>query len=490
MRHIPVLIVVLALGNAFLLPLLGREKRFPTNWFAVGVSTVSLVLAAVSVWNVTLVGPYSYFPGGHGAALGIELAVDWITVFMQLLINLLAVIILIFSQASLHEEINASLETWYYSIFFLLMAALNGLVMAFDLFNIYVFTEIAALAACALVAIKPRRLCVEAALKYLILSTLGSGMVLLGIGLLYMVTGNLNIGAIAQALPGAFAFYPWNILVALSLFIVGFGIKSALFPLHIWLPDAHSSAPTPSSAILSGLVIKVFVLVIARIIFQVFGVELFSHLPIPQVLLLLSTIGTLAGSLFAIMQRDIKRMLAYSSVAQVSYIFLGLALVTENGVMGGLLHVFNHAVIKTMLFFAAGAMIHKTGIRKIEDLAGIGYRMPLTMAVFSVGALSMVGIPGFGGFISKYYLAFGALDAGKPFYVAVILLSSLLNAIYYLPIVVRAFFGQGERKFSWDGLPWAITLPMIVLAGFNIFFGLLPGSLVYFVKLAAGSLLN
>lgn len=490
MRHFPVLIVAVYLASAFLLPLLGRKKSFPAGWFAVGVACVGLILAGLSAWNLAATGPFSYFPGGHNAPFGIEIAVDWVTAFMHITVNLLGLIILVYSLVDLGQEIGAGSTTWYYSIFFLLMAALNGLSMAFDLFNIYVFTEIATLAACALVAIKPKRLCVEAALKYLVLSTLGSGMVLLGISLLYMVTGHLNIGAISEVLPGAFQQYPWNILIALSLFIVGFGIKAALFPLHIWLPDAHSSAPTPSSAILSGLVLKAFAIVIARTVFQVFGINLFSQIPIPEVILLLSTLGIFAGSLLAIGQTDIKRMLAYSSVAQVCYIFLGIALVTKNGAMGGLLHVFNHAVMKSLLFLAAGSIIYKTGIRKIEDLSGIGYRMPLTMAVFSVGALSMVGIPGFSGFISKYYLAFGALDVDKPFYVAVILLSSLLNAIYYLPIVVRAFFGQGERKFSWDGLPVLMMAPMVVLAAINIYFGLLPGGLIHFVELAAGTWLN
>lgn len=490
MRHFPILTVVLFLGSSFLLPLLGGKRKKFAGWFALAVAFLALALAAGSACHIFEQGPYSYYPGGHGAPLGIELAADWITVFMQLTINLVGLIILIYGRASLAEEIGIKAEKWSYSIFFLLMAALNGLAMAYDLFNIYVFTEIGTLAACALVAIKPRKLCVEAALKYLILSALGSGLVLLGIGLLYMATGYLNIGAVARALPGAFAAYPWNVIVALSMFIVGFGIKSALFPLHLWLPDAHSSAPTPSSAILSGLVLKAYVLVLARIIFQVYGVELFSRVPIPEVVLLLATLGTFAGSLLAIGQRDIKRMLAYSSVAQVSYIFLGLALVTKNGVVGGLLHVFNHAVMKAMLFLAAGALIHKTQIRKIEDLAGIGYRMPLTMAVFSIGALSMVGIPGFSGFISKFYLALGALDAGKPFYVAVILLSSLLNAVYYFPIVVRAFFGQGRRKFNWDGLSRAMVLPMVVLAGLTLIFGFLPGGLVSLAELAADALLN
>lgn len=490
MSHIPVLIVVLYLGSAFMLPLLSRMKKFPAGWFAVGISAFALLLSGVSAWNVSNVGPFSYFPGNYASAIGIEIAVDWITIYMHLTINLVGLIILVFSLADLVRHLNTESQPWFYTVFLLLMAALTGLAMSFDLFNIFVFTEIGTLTACALVAIKPKKLCVEAALKYLVLSALGSGMVLLGISLIYMVTGHLNIGAIAQTLPAAFDAYPWNILVALSLLIVGFGIKSALFPLHVWLPDAHSSAPTPSSAVLSGLVVKIYIIVVARLIFQVFGIELFSAIPIPEVLLVLSTFGIFAGSLMAIGQTDIKRMLAYSSVAQICYIFLGIALVTKTGAVGGLLHVFNHAVMKTLLFLAAGAIIYKTGIRKIEDLSRIGFKMPLTMAVFSVGALSMVGIPGFSGFISKYYLALGALEAGKPFYVAVILISSLLNAVYYLPIVVRAFFGPGERKFSWDGLPWLMVVPMVALAGINVYFGLFPGGLMYYVELAAATLLH
>lgn len=490
MRHFPVIIVVMYLGFAFLLPLLGRKKTSFAGWCAVGVAAVGFVLATITAWTVARLGPYSYFPGGHGVSIGIEIAVDWIAVFMLITVNLLGFIILVYSLADLKREISEGLRPWFYSIFFLLLASLNGLAMAFDLFNIYVFTEIATIAACALVAIRPKRFCVEAALKYLILSALGSGMVLLGVGLIYMVTGQLNMGEIAQVLPGAFSLYPWNILVALSLFIVGFGIKAALFPLHVWLPDAHSSAPTPSSAILSGLVLKAFVLVIARIIFQVFGLDLFSRIPIPEAILFLSTLGIFAGSLLAIGQTDIKRMLAYSSVAQICYIFLGFALLSKNGIMGGLLHVFNHAVMKTLLFLAAGSIIYKAGTRKIEDLSGIGYRMPLTMTVFGIGALSMVGIPGFSGFISKYYLALAAMDSGMPFYLGVILLSSLLNAIYYFPIIIRAFFGQGKQSFSWDGLPWAMVLPLLVLAGINIFFGLMPGGLVRLVELAAGTWVN
>lgn len=485
MSHLPILLILMYFVAAFLIPLLNRIKKFPANTFALSITGIGLILAILSLFNVAQNGGYSYFPGGWTSTTGIEIVIDWVTVFLHLTINLISLLILVYCREDLVREIKEGTDSWYYTVFFLMMAALNGLVMAFDLFNIFVFTEIGTLTACALVAIKPKRLCVEAALKYLVLSTLGSGMILLGISLIYMVTGHLNFGEVASALPGAYELYPMNILVALSLFVIGFGIKSALFPLHIWLPDAHSSAPTPSSAMLSGLVVKAYIIVIGRIVFQMFGTDLFVQIPIPEVILLFATFGIFAGSLMAISQTDIKRMLAYSSVAQVCYIFLGIALVTSRGIEGGLLHVFNHAVMKSLLFLSAGAVIYRTGIRKIEDLGGVGYKMPITMLAFSVGALSMVGLPGFSGFISKLYLAFGALDAGKPFYVAVILISSLLNGVYYLPIVVRAFFGQHRQKFSFDEIPVLMLLPIVLLAGINIYFGIFPGSLQRLVNLAA-----
>lgn len=485
MSHLPIVLVVVYLVAAFLLPLLSRIKGFRPAWFAMAANVAGLALAVATVFNLAKSGTYSYFLGGHAAPVGIEFSIDWVTVLLHLTINIISLMIVIYCVRDLSREVKPGHEGWYYTLFFLLLAALNTLAMAFDMFTIFVFTEIGTLTACALVAIKPKALCVEAAFKYLILSTLGSGMILLGISLVYMTTGHLNIGAVAQLLPAAFELYPLNILVALSLFIIGLGIKAALFPLHIWLPDAHSSAPTPSSALLSGLVVKLFIVVLGRLIFQMFGPGLFGQVPIPEVILLLSTFGIFAGSLMAISQTDIKRMLAYSTVAQVCYIFIGFALVSRSGIEGGLLHIFNHAVMKSLLFLAAGCIIYKTGIRRIGDLVGIGYRLPLTMVAFSVGALSMVGIPGFSGFISKLTLAFGALEAGKPFYLAVIVISSLLNAVYYLPIVVRAFFGRPHNRFQWDKLPVLLLAPVIVLALVNIYFGIFPGSLQELVRMAA-----
>ena len=485
MSHLPILVVALYLATAFLLPLLSRIKKFHSGYFSLVMAATGLVMSLLTMFHVAREGTFSYFPGDWPPPVGIELSIDWVTVLMHLTINFIGLLVLFYCLEDLSSEVRPGHETWYYTLFFLLMASLNALAMAFDLFTVFVFTEICTLAACAIVAIKPKALCVEAAFKYLILSTLGSGMFLLGTSLVYMVTGHLNMGLIGQMLPQAIEMYPLNILIALALFVIGLGIKSALFPLHTWLPDAHSSAPTPSSALLSGLVVKLFIIVLGRIVFQVFGTDLFVMFPIPEVILLLATFGIFAGSLMAIAQTDIKRMLAYSSVAQVCYIYIGLALVSQTGIQGGLLHVFNHAVMKSLLFLAAGAFIYKTGIRKIEDLVGIGYRMPITMAAFSVGALSMVGLPGFSGFISKLTLAFGALEAAKPFFVVVIILSSLLNAVYYLPIVLRGFFGRPASEFQWDKLPLLIIAPVLVLAAVNIFFGIFPGSLQELARLAA-----
>lgn len=490
MIHLPILMIVICLMSAFLIPLLG--KKLPN---VVG-PLVRLVLALNSIatfallWYVNQNGKFQYYLGSWESPWGIALRIDYLGLFMLMVINLISLIILVYAEKDLSHEIEDGLQPWYYTLFILLVGAMIALAISNDLFNIFVFTEITTITACGIIAVKSNKMCVEAALKYLLLSTLGSGLILLAIALVYMVTGHFNLDYIAAELPNAMQAYPLNILVSLALFLVGFGLKSALFPLHVWLPDAHSSAPTPSSAILSGVVVKIYAIVLLRLIFTVYGLDIFTQIPIAEILLFMSTLAIFAGSLFAIAQEDIKRMLAFSSVAQIGYIFLGIALINVNGVSGGILHIANHAVMKSLLFLTAGAIIYKTGTRKISELEGMGFKMPITMILFSIGALSMVGIPGFNGFISKYYLVLGALDAHKPFYALVIILSSLLNAVYYLPIVIKAFFGQNHgATFTNDGLPKRMLIPMIILGAAAIIFGIIPGNLFSLVQKAAEILL-
>jgi multicomponent Na+:H+ antiporter subunit D len=317
----------------------------------------------------------------------------------------------------------------------------------------------------------------EASFKYLLLATVGSGFVLTGITLIYLITGNLNIPFIAMEFSKVYSQYPYLIWTVLSFFLVGFGIKSALFPLHVWLPDAHSSAPTTSSAILSGLVVKAYIITLIKIYFLIFGFELLNDILIRHMILIMATMAILGGSMFAFVQLNLKRRLAYSSVAQIGYIFLGIGLGSPIGLAAGIVHIFNHALMKACLFLAAGAIYRQTGEKNVNHLQGIGFQMPITMGAFTVAAFSMVGLPLFNGFISKWYLAKGSIEAGMPMFVGLIILSGLLNASYFLPIVWQAFFVVDEHEpktFTLDKIPLSMSLSMAALAAGVIYFGIAP----------------
>ncbi len=281
---------------------------------------------------------------------------------------------------------------------------------------------------------------------------------------------------------------PHLIWMAMTFILVGFGVKSALFPLHIWLPDAHSSAPTPGSAILSGLAVKGYIICLLKFMYDVFGQNLMEQFNLHKILVLAGMIAIIAGSLFALTQDELKRRLAYSTVAQVGYLFLGLGLMNTKGMTGTLFYLGSHAVIKSSLFLAAGAMIAATGKKKISDLAGIGRKMPITMAVFTIGSLSLIGIPLFSGFIGKWYLLLGSLESGNILSVAVIILGSVLCAAYLLPIIRIAYFEPApEEDLKDPGLPQKIALIMLALA--VVVLGTIPGPILELAKRAAVELL-
>ncbi|HHX76933.1 MAG TPA: monovalent cation/H+ antiporter subunit D family protein, partial [Firmicutes bacterium] len=462
--HYPVLLVVNLLLCSYMMPVLMRWKKRLCPVVALGSVAISFILAVALALKVNHEGPFHYYLGGWQAPWGIDFFVDHLAVFTLITLTGVGLTVFLYATGDILHELKPAVYGWYYTLYLLLLASMAGIAVSNDLFNLYISVEICSIASCAIISIKQNRECIEASFKYMILSGVGSGGMLLGIALLYMVTGNLNLDFIAAQLPGALSYYPRNVMAAMALFLAGLGVKAALFPLHTWLPDAHSAAPSPSSAILSGLVIKVYAVIFIKFFLKVMPGELYASVPVMDIVLLMASLGIIIGSLFAIAQKDIKRMLAYSSVAQIGYVFLGIGLMTYNGVVGGVLHIFNHAVMKSMLFLAAGAIIYSTGIRSIRDMKGIGKQMPLTMVVFSLGALSMIGIPFTNGFISKWYLAIGAVDAGRLIYVAVILISSLLNCMYYLPIVIDAFFGKRHGPpLETRKLPLQMTLPLAIL---------------------------
>lgn len=482
--HLPVILLLILLMTAFIVPLLGH-RREPLAFSLTAASILALLIGAFFLlFSVRSNGPFSYYLGNWPPPWGIELIVDYLAVYVLLTLGAIAFLVMVYGARDLKHEIGDNVRNWYYSLYLLLLFALSGIALTNDLFNLFVFMEISTIASCGIISIKDDRRCAEASFKYLILSALGSGCFLLAVAMLYMVTGQLNLHYMAAALPQALSLYPYNILIALSLIIVALGVKAALFPLHVWLPDAHSAAPTPSSAVLSGLVIKIYAVAMLKI-FAVFPAELFAVVPVLEIVLILSALAVVSGSLFAMLQDDIKKMLACSSIAQIGFVFMGIGIFEGQALIGGLLHIFNHAVVKAMLFLAAGLIIYATGIRRISEFKGLGMRMPLTMSAFIVGAFAMVGIPGTSGFVSKWYLALGALESGKSIYIVPILLSSLLNGIYYFPIVITAFFGSGPQpNTERRDVPLSMLVPVLMLAAATIFFGFYPHPLVELLQQA------
>ncbi len=489
----PLIILFVLLLGAVLTPLLMKRFNQRGTNFILGVLIVSLSISGYLLFQVMTQGSYMYNVGNWSPTIGIQFSIDAFSTMMVFFILLMSTLVVVYSLRDIEHEILPKQIPVYYSLIFLLLVGMVGITFTNDLFNTYVFMEILAMTSCAIISIKRKKENFMAAFKYLMLNTLASISFLFGVALLYMGTGYLNITEMANQIPVAWELYPTNILLALGFMAAGLGIKAAVFPMHTWLPDAHSSAPTPSSALLSGLVVKVYIFVTMKILFRLIGTEIIIvNLGLHNYIAYFAAVGMVMGSIFAIGQKDIKRMLAYSSVAQLGYIFLGIGLATSAGIGVSLFHVVSHGLMKSALFLSAGAVIYKTDKRKISDLSGIGYEMPITMVVFSIAALGMIGIPGMSGFMSKWYLALAVLEANQPFYLVVILLSSFLNAVYYLPIIVSAFLKpreDGSEEMTRDGIPRTMTMPMIIIAGFIILVGIFPQILMNIIERAVPTFL-
>ncbi len=499
LKVLPFYCVIIPLIASFCMPVLARWKKEFCAPLTTAV-TAAVFIITIIIGNHVIKGrAISYAVAGWRAPWGIEILVDPLSAVMIMLISGISLCIMVFSFTAIKYELERIVTGWFYTAFLLCFSGMIGLVISNDIFNMYVLIEIAGISACALVAAKGTRLSTEAALKYLLLATVGSGFILFGIGFIYMITGHLNITFIAMELALIRDQYPILIWTTLSFFVVGFGVKAALFPLHLWLPDAHSSAPSPSSAILSSLVVKVYIIAFVKILFIAFGLEIFHETYIRQLIIVLAVLAMLAGSFFAFVQIELKRRLAYSTVAQVGYVFLGIGLGTPWGLAAGMLHIVVHAFMKTCLFLCAGAIAYQTGRKKVNEFAGMGYLMPVTMGAFTVAAFSMVGIPLFGGFISKYGLALGSLEAEMPLLILVIVLSGLLNATYYFPIIGQAYFSQDEstgdnhggdkKKFKRDDIPLSMLVPIVIVALGVIYLGIFPGTILKFINLTVSVLL-
>lgn len=484
----PPALVVFVLSSAFLMP---TVAHFNKKWCGPVASFLMAVAFACSLHLAKVAGSgtvISYSAEGWPPPWGIEVLINYFSAFMLVIITFLCLVVLVYSLSAVWTEVAENAIGWYYTTILLTTAAMIGMAITNDVFNMYVFIEVTGISACALVLARNSKMATEAAFKYLLLATVGSGFVLFAITLLYLITGNLNIPYVAMEFQKSYSEYPFLIWSILSFFLVGFGIKSALFPLHLWLPDAYSSAPSVSSAFLSGLVGKAYIVALIKFFYLIFGFDLLNALYIRHLMLIMASIAIIAGSLFAFSQVDIKRRLAYSSVSQIGYIFLGIGLGSPLGFAAAILHIFNHSIMKACLFMATGAVYYQTGERRVNRLSGLGYEMPITFGAFTIVAMSMMSLPLFSGFISKWYLAKGSIEAGIPVLVGLLVLSSLLNATYYLPIIWQAFFDvdrERPKTFKLDRIPVSMAAPIVVLALAVIYFGLQPQLPLYYAEQAA-----
>lgn len=443
MSQLPILLLLPLLFGAVIAVLVGLWRAAAAQVVAVLATAATLAFAVVALVRTVRDGPMSYALGGWPAPIGIEYVLDPLAAFLVLIVSFVGVLIAIYPvDAGFGFRPRRGVPL--YPLVLLLLAGLVGVVLSGDLFHLFVFIEIYALATYPLVALGGDR-GVFASLRYLLLGTIGSGLYLLGVGFLYFTTGTLNMADMAAQLVGIEGSS--TVLGALALIVVGLALKMALFPLHVWLPDAHSSAPPAVAALLAAVQVKAGAYALLRILYDVFGPAFLDGdgLPVALALVWFGAGGIIFGSLMAIRAPDIKRMLAYSTVAQLGYIGVGIGLGTPLALVGAMLHVLNHALMKSGLFLVAGGVIQRTGIKAIARFSGLGRAMPWTMAGFTVAALSMVGIPPTAGFFSKWYLVLGSLEAGSWVLVVVIGTSSLMTAVYFLRLFERIFVVEAEE---------------------------------------------
>lgn len=460
MGFMPIMVAI-PLAAALIIPVSGRLWRRSGDLFG-SLSTAALVgLSLLLAYHVSRAGVLKYYMGGWalrgGITIGIGLVADSLTVLMLLVVNTVSFLVSIYSISYMEKFTSKPL---YYTLLMLMVAGMNGVILTGDLFNLFVFFEIAVISSYALVAFGTEKEELEASFKYQALSSLASLCILLGLVIILGRTGALNMADVSTLLaaqPRTFSFY----FVA-ALFLFGFGLKAALVPFHAWLPDAHPSAPSPVSAMLSGVFIKVVgVYALARIFFNVLGMTA----TISSLFLTLGIISMVVGAFMALGQEDIKRLLAYSSISQIGYVMVGLGTGTSLGILGGLFHLFNHATFKSLLFLGAGSVEYATGTRELRKLGGLTERMPISGYTFTVGSLSIAGIPPFNGFWSKLILVIALIQAGKWMVAVITILVSVLTLGYFLKVQKLAFFGKiSERWKNIREVPAGMCFSLIILA--------------------------
>jgi multicomponent Na+:H+ antiporter subunit D len=438
-------IVVPIIASA--LTLLVGARTDNAGWPIALVATLAQTgLTAYLFWVVLENGRTTYELAGFAPPAGIGLAADALSAMVALLVAVVSVAVVLYARTA------GPRGNIFYTVYLLLCGGLAGLALTADLFNMYVFLEIVGLAAYALVATGDSTRSAIASLKYLIVGTIGASLFLLGVGYIFIATGTLNMLDVASRLGDVVAYDSRLVIAAFGLIVTGLGVKAALFPMHSWQPDAYAAAPDSVSIYISALVSTVSAYALGRVLFTVFTLDFFAVVPIAsEIIAYVAAVSIVAGSVIAVLQSDLKRMLAYSSVSQFGMIVAAFGLMNPTAAVGGVIHLVGHAILKGALFAGAGIVVALTGARTVDEYAGLADRAPITAGAIAVLALSMVGVPPAVGFVGKWYIALGAVESGVWPVAATILVSTVLTLAYFARLL--------ERMYFTDPLPDATEAP-------------------------------
>ena len=468
--HLPALVVVVPLMSA---PLCVLLRHAGLAWAIALVASAATFAMAVIMVGQTFGGePLRYFMGGWPPPWGIEFRLDTLGSVLLLLISGTATLVAVYARASVAQEIDRESHALFYAAYLLCLTGLLGIAMTGDAFNLFVFLEISSIATYALISTASDRRALWAAFQYLIMGTVGASFILIGIAALYVVSGTLNMTDLARFMPQLADAR--IVRMGFAFLVIGASIKLALFPLHLWLPNAYTHAPSAVSAFIAATASKVAAYVLLRFFYTVFGADFsFNVMPLGEVLMMLSLAAAVWGSIMAIVQTDVKRLLAYSSVAQVGYIMLGVSINNEQGLAAAIVHLFNHGMMKGALFMAVGCVVYRTASSAFSDFAGIGRRMPWTFSAAAIAGASLVGVPMTAGFISKWNLLQAALSAGLWPVAVIIVFSSLLAVVYVWRVVEAGFFrAPGPKAAQATEAPLSMLAPLWLLALANLYFGI------------------
>ena len=478
----PILIIVVPLITAFLIIMVGWFKKslcYPLMIFCLSLSAVSSLAILIHVLSH---GTIHYRLGGWAPPWGIEYVIDHLNGFVALIVSVISLFIGISSKRLVEKEFPEK-APFFYCLFILQVTGLLGIVVTGDLFNLYVFLEIASIAGYALIAMGEDG-APFASFNYMIYGTIGACFYLLGVGYLYIVTGSLNMADLSNLIPDLISSKV--VLIAFAFFMVGIAIKMALFPLHVWLPDAYTYAPSVVTSLVAPLTTKVGGYVLIRLLLNVFPSGFFIEtIPASLMLRWVSGMAVIFGCILALAQSDLKRMLVYVLIAEIGYIGLGVGFGNRNGLTGAILHILNDGLMMACLFLVMSAITFKGWSRKIHQFKGLHRKMPLTMAALVISALSVVGIPPTCGFFSKWYLILGAIDSKQWLSVVILLASSLFNAILFFRVIEQAYFEShgdehdvDQKGTERDEAPLTILIPLFILTAGILLVGLLSGKII------------